>query len=274
VSESSRSRSSFVDRLQRRFPKYVRDVIRQAQGKDIFLFSAGLSFYALVSIVPLIIVVMWLGSLILGDDSIKQLADSLDDLAPNDLGIGHLLHRVADLGTSLGLVALVTALWPASSYGAGLRRAFDRMSPRKPREMKGFKGRALALLVLLPVFVLGSLIGSYAGTALLGEGVVLRIIGFAVALITGFVATAVGVVLILRIFPPDPLPRRSILHGTVFSAATISVLSLLFTVFVILGADFEQHYATSGVAGIVLVGVWLFFANALLLLGYLVALDT
>ena len=266
--------TSLVERVERRLPKYVRDVIEQAQGKDIFLFASGLSFYALVSIVPLIIVVMWVGSLIFGDDRIRSMADSLDNLAPNDVGIGHLVHRVVDLGTSLGVVALITALWPASSFGAGLRRAFDRLSPRKPREMKGFKGRGLALLVLLPVFVLGSLIGSYAGTTLLGEGLVLRILGFALALVTGFVATAVGVALIFRIFPPHPMPWRSILHGTVFSAGTISLLSLLFTVFISLGANFEEHYATSGIAALILVGVWLFFANALLLVGYLVALDT
>jgi YihY family inner membrane protein len=264
---------SWLGRAERRLPKYVRDVIEQAQGKDLFLFASGLSFYALVSIVPLIIVVMWVGSLILGDERIKKLADSLDTLAPRDLGVGHLLKRVADIGTGLGVAALITALWPATSYGAGLRRAFDRVSPRKPREMKGLKGRGLALVVLLPLFVLGSLIGSYAGTALLGEGA-LRILGFALAFFTGFVGTVVGVALIYRIFPPDPLPRRSIVHGTVFAASAISLLSLLFTVFINLGADFEQHFATSGVATVVLVGVWLFFANALLLLGYLVALDT
>jgi uncharacterized BrkB/YihY/UPF0761 family membrane protein len=132
----------------------------------------------------------------------------------------------------------------------------------------------MALVVLLPVFVLGSLIGSYAGTTLLGKGLALRILGFALALVTGFVATSVGVGLIFRIFPPDRLPWRSILHGTVFSAGTISLLSLLFTVFISLGADFEKHYATSGIAAVILVGVWLFFANALLLVGYLVALDT
>ena len=41
---------------------------------------------------------------------------------------------------------------------------------------------------------------------------------------------------------------RSILHGTLWSAATISLLSLAFTAFASSGANLAQHYGTSGVA--------------------------
>jgi uncharacterized BrkB/YihY/UPF0761 family membrane protein len=249
-------------------------VVEIARGKDILLFASGLSFYALVSAVPLVIVVMWVASVVLGDDRVRQFAKTLDDVAPQSLGVGQLLNRVADIGTSLGVPALITALWPASSYGAGLRRSFDRISPRKPRELKGLRGRGLALVVLLPFFILGSLIGSYAGTAIVGDSVAAKVFGYAVALVTGFVGAAVGVALIYWFFSPERLSWRAILRGTLWSATTISLLSLLLTVFINLGADFQEHYATSGVAAIVLVAVWLFLANALLLVGYVVALES
>jgi hypothetical protein len=41
-----------------------------------------------------------------------------------------------------------------------------------------------------------------------------------------------------------------------------------------LGANFEQHYATSGLASLVLLAVWLFLANVLLLAAYRVALES
>jgi len=258
--------------LEKQLPRAARTVFERSRNQDILLFASGLSFYALVSVVPLAIFVIWMASLVVGEQRIHAFATELRHVAPKNLDMGGFVERVARLGTSLGVPALITALWPASSYGAGLRRAFDRIGPKKPKELKGLKGRGLALVVLLPVFVLGSLAGSYAGSALVGDTVWQKALGVALALLTGFVGTAIGVASIYRIFPPERMSLRRIVKGTIWSASTISLLSLAFTVFAST-ANFSQHYGTTGVAAIVLLGVWLFLANALLLVGYRIALD-
>ena len=270
MASATGSATRWVDRLEKRLPGPVRSVVERSRNQDILLFASGLSFYALVSVVPLAIFVIWIVSLILGDNRIHSMARELQKVAPKNLNAGEFVQRVADLGTSLGAPALVTALWPATSYGAGLRRAFDRLSEKSPKEAKGLKGRGLALVVLLPIFVLGSLLGSYAGTAVVGDAVWERVLGIALALLIGFVGTAVGVALIYRIFPPERMPLRQIAKGTVWSAATISLLSLAFTVFAST-ANFSEHYGTAGVAAIVVLAVWLFLANALLLVGFRIA---
>jgi uncharacterized BrkB/YihY/UPF0761 family membrane protein len=219
----------------------------------------------------MVILVMWVASLVLGDDRLHQLARDLARAAPQKLGIETALQRVADLGARVGIVAVITALWPATAYGAGLRRAFDRLSPKKKEELKGLRGRGLTLLVLLPLFLLGGILGAYAGSKALGEGTAGRILGFGLALVTGFIAAAVSIVLIFRIFPPEPLGWRAILRGSAVTATGVSAISVVFVAFLSLGTDFEQHYATSGLAGIVLLAVWLFLANVLLLVGYEVA---
>jgi uncharacterized BrkB/YihY/UPF0761 family membrane protein len=38
--------------------------------------------------------------------------------------------------------------------------------------------------------------------------------------------------------------------------------------YLIYGSDFEEHYATSALASVVLFGVWLYLSNALILLAY------
>ncbi|HEY3211087.1 MAG TPA: hypothetical protein VGL18_15115 [Actinomycetota bacterium] len=58
------------------------------------------------------------------------------------------------------------------------------------------------------------------------------------------------------------------------AATGISVLSFLVALYVILGANFQEHYATSGQAELVLLAVWLFLANVLVLAAYRVALET
>ena len=117
--------SRVIDGLEARLPKRARRVVERSRGQDILLFASGLSFYGFVSVVPLAIFVVWVTSVVLGDQRIHSLAGELRRVAPKDLDAGRFVTRVADLGTSLGIPALLTALWPASSYGAGLRRAFD-----------------------------------------------------------------------------------------------------------------------------------------------------
>jgi len=255
-------------------PPLVRDAVERARGQDILLFASGLAFYALVSAIPLAIVAAWAAGVILGESRLHQLASDLRRVAPGGLGVGSFVGRIAREGNSAGAVGLITALWPATSYGAGLRRAFDRLSPKRVREARGLRGRGLALIVLLPVFVAGSLLGSYVGPVALGSSGVGRVLGSALALATGFLAAAVGVALIYRIFPPERMPPSSILKGTAFSAAGISLLSLGFTLFLVAsGSGERQHFGTMGMALLVLFAVWLFLANAVLLVGYVISLE-
>ena len=67
-----------------------------------------------MSIVPLAIFVIWIASLIVGDQRIHSVAAELKKVAPENLDVSGFVERVAKLGTSLGAPALVTALWPAA----------------------------------------------------------------------------------------------------------------------------------------------------------------
>ncbi len=55
------------------------------------------------------------------------------------------------------------------------------------------------------------------------------------------------------------------------AAGSISVLSLAYVEIVDSGTDFERRYATSGLTAIILLALWLFLANALMLVGYQIA---
>jgi YihY family inner membrane protein len=274
---ASKSRSwarSIIERIQGLLPRSIRTVAERARTNDVFTYAAALAFYAIVSIVPLTIVVLWIVSVVLGDDRVRQLAREVGRVAPKDLGADHIVQRVAQLGTRLGIVAIIAALWPATAYGAGLERAFDRLRPRSDNALEGLRGRALFFMVLLPVFVLGSLLGSFVGSEAVGKGGLTRFLGYAIALATGFVFTALALILIYRIFPPGRLAWKGVLRATAIAAAGISVLSFLFFLYVSLGANFEKHYATSGLAALVLLAVWLFLANVFMLAAYRIAVET
>lgn len=253
-------------------PETLRNVIAKSHDEDVMLFAGGLAFHALVSVAPLMIVVLWITSLIVGDDEIERFATNLGEHAPAGLGAGDALRKVGELGTEVGVPSLIAALWPATAYGSGVRRGFARLA-HEERRLKGLRGRGLILIVLLPLFVIGALLGSYFGAALLdAEGVGLALGGI-VAFLAAFGAGGLSIALMYRIFTTADLSWRSIWEAALYASAAISVISVAFALYLSLGANFEDHYATSGIAGIVLLGVWLFLANTLLLVGYQLAIE-
>jgi YihY family inner membrane protein len=260
-----------VDRL----PRPVADVVHRLRNEDVFLLAAALGFYALVSVAPFAILVLWLVSLVAGDDSVHRVAELMARTLPPSLRVGDALQRVADLGAGLGLGALAALLWPATAYGSGLSRAFGRLCPGKDQAAKGLRGRALALALvgLMPALVLVGLFASYIGTTLVGHGLLPAILGWILALAFGFGASTAAAIAIYKLFSPRPIRGRALLRGAAVAGAAVSLLSAGYTVFLHFGADFEHRYATSGLAAIVLLAVWLFLTNALILVGYQVALE-
>ncbi len=265
-----------IDRLVERLPPPVHEVVRRLRGEDVFMLAAGLAFYALVSVAPFAILVLWLLTLVTGDAQVQEVADRLARLAPRRLNVDEAFRRVAQLGAGLGLGALLALLWPATAYGAGIVRAFERLSPTPNRQAKGLRGRALALALLgvVPALAPAGLLASYLGTKILGDGTVARLVGWAIALILGFAGSWLTVGAIYLIFGRPRIGWSALARGATVAAGSISLLSLSYVVFLNLGTDFERRYATSGLAAIVLLAVWLFLANALMLVGYQVAQDT
>jgi uncharacterized BrkB/YihY/UPF0761 family membrane protein len=250
-------------------------IVRRLRHEDVFLLAAALAFYALVSVAPFAILVLWIVSLFAGDASVHRVAELTARPFPPSLRVGEGMERVAALGAGLGVGALIALLWPATAYGAGLARAFDRLCPGDDQPAKGIRGRALALALVgvMPALVLVGLVASFIGTSLVGRGLVDGILGWGLAMAFGFVASGTAAVAIYKLFSPRPVGSRGLLRGGAVAGAAISLLSAGYAVFLHFGADFEHRYASSGLAALVLLAVWLFLTNALILVGYQVALE-
>lgn len=262
--------------MQEHLPPPVRGVVRRLRGEDVFLLSAGLAFYALVSVAPFCTLVLWLVSLVTGEGRVQQVADELARQLPAKLGVDSALRRVADLGVGLGVSALLALLWPATAYGSGLRRAFTRLSAQDKEEAKGIRGRALALglLGVVPALALAGLVAAYLGTSIVDKGGVATVVGWVLGLVFGFVVSALAAGLIFWLFAPRRLSWAAIARGAVTSAGAIAALSVGYAIFLNSGLDFERRYATSGLAAVVLLSFWLFLANALILVGFQAANET
>lgn len=261
------SKRSVLDRVEDRLPAPAQAVLTSFRDAELMMASAGLAFYALVSAAPLAILVLWVVSLAAGDARTKQMATDLERVMPKGLGAGGALQKVADAGTRLGVASIVAALWPATAYGAGLTRAFDRLSTKRGRDLKGLRGRGLAVLVLLPLFFAGGLVGTFVVTGLL-HGIVGTALGWVLGATAGLVGAGASTALIYGVFPPRRLPWPDILRAAAAASSAIAVVSLLFVVYLRLGVSFEEHYASAGMAGLVLLGLWLLLANLAVLAAF------
>ena len=264
-----RSLADLAAAVAERLPDPVARAIDHLREQDALMISAGLAFYALVSVAPLVVIALWVTSVIVGDDAVQRTGDELARLAPRKLGIDKAFTQVARTGSGVGIWAVVAALWPATAYGAGLARAFNRLSS-DGRKLPGLRGRALAfvLMAALQVVVLAGLALALMGPRLVGNGGMATVAGWAIAVTSGFIAVTAMTSIIFRVFAPDDVSWKGIAQAAAIVAAGISVLSLSYVAFLQLATNFEQRYASSGLAAIVLLAVWLFLSNALLLVGY------
>lgn len=245
-----------------------RRAVGAARADDVFLYSAALAFYGLISVAPLVVVALWLTALVVGAGEVHRVADHLARLSPPALGVDGALQHAANLGTSLGLVAVVAALWPATAYGAALVRVLDRIGG--DRDATGLRGRSAALFLvgLVPVLVLGSLVAGYVGAATLGDSPGEVVAGLVFGFVLSFAATVAAVAVIYKVFPRTPPPWQQTLRGALVAASSIAILSVGYVAYLRLGANFERRYASDALTSVVLLGLWLYAANIALLVGY------
>ena len=248
-----------------------RQWIEAAREDDLFLYAAALAFYGLISVAPLVVVALWVTTLVVGEVQVRNVADDLARLAPRQIGVDRALVRLADLGTTLGLLAVLAALWPATAYGSALARLLDRLTGTRDAAGLRRRGAALLLVAVVPILVFGTLVAGLLGSAALGDRPVEVAIGLALALVLSFAATVATVALIYKVFPRRPPAWRAALRGAFVAGGSIATLSVAYVAYLCLGANFEQGYASDALASVVLLGVWLFAANVGLLAGYRVA---
>jgi membrane protein len=242
-----------------------------ARADDVFLYSAALAFYGLVSVAPIVVVALWITGVLVSDNQVHRVADELARIAPPALGADKALERVADLGTTLGLAAVVAALWPATAYGSALVRVFDRVAGEQPANGLRHRGVALLLVCLVPVLMLVILVTSYAGSAILGDDGPEVAIGLLLALAMGFTVTVATVAVVYKVFPRSSPDWPSTLRGALVAAGIISVFSVGYAAYLRFGANFEQRYASAALSAVVLLGLWLLATNVALVVGYRVA---
>lgn len=239
-----------------------RAIVTQAREARLSFVAAATAYYAFVSIFPLALLVVAVGTLLGGEALAEQIVAGVAGvLSPS--GQSLLEDAIAGVGgrseaTAIGIVGL---LWSGLRVFRGLDTAFATVYDTV--EDHGFLEQVRNALVAL--FALGIGVLAVVASHLLFARVGLPLAGVpdAVALTA---ALSVALLPLYAVFPDVPVSLRAALPGTITAAVGWTILSGLF-------AFYTAHAAIDVygvVAGALLFVTWLYFGAQILLLGAVV----
>ncbi len=239
--------------------------------RGLLLSASSLAFYGLVSALPLLLIAFAFVAAVAGEDSLRTFADQVAEQGPE--GSGEFLDQLIDGGGTFGFVTLLFTIWPSTAYGGGLRRALSRHA-EGDESASGLRGRLLGLgmVLVLPVVILGGIPMMLLLSTRGGDGAAATALGWVLAIVAGLLVVTVLTTLLYHAFSPESLGLRQSLTGAAVTAAVTAVFSLGFVVYLQLG-DTEDRFGGGVIAVVVLLGVWLFVVNILLLGGYETVLE-
>ena len=192
------------------------------RGRDTALIAAGLTFYAGIAVVPVLVLSLALTSWLTSPARVRELTGRLAEVLPGQLGAPDALARLAEAGTSLSGLEAVLTLLPISLYGEGIRRALLRFSPA-PDRFTAWRGRLLSLplllvapLLLYPLLLVGRLLAELAAE----PGIGATIGGFAAGYYSVLLALTVPLIWVFRVVAARPAAvdgrrRRGAVHRRV-----------------------------------------------------------
>lgn len=249
------------------------EVVRHVRRHDLVFYAAGLTFYAAIAVVPLLLVAWSVTSLVLGEDVVRTLTLALAEYAPTSLGLQEGVRSLGEVGPRLGIASLA-ALIPATSYGDGLVRAFDRVAERD-RRAKGLRGRLLGLVFVaaLPPVVMGELGAVAVLPDALGFTGQFNLVSVAVAFVVGWLSASLLVGVLYRAFSPRPIQAGPLALGATVTGAFLSGMSLTWLFLLRFGVDVGIAFGNSDLLGtLVVAAVFLYLVQVVLLGGYVLSL--
>jgi membrane protein len=255
-----------------RFGSLLAGVRGRLHGRDLALIAAGLTFYAGIAVVPLLLLAVSLTAALTSPQEVHALGDRLASLFPEGAGAPAAVQELIDAGVALDGWGVLLALLPMSFYGEGLRRALLRFS-RREEAFTAWRGRlaALPLLLIAPVILYPLLIAAELMADLAERGGAAAAIG---RIAVGFYSVLFGLAIPLawgfRVVGAVRVGTTALVVGALFTAACLSGFLQGFVLFLALPLHLGAPFGgLDVVGGVVAIGLWLFALHLVLIIGWL-----
>ena len=248
---------------------FGRTFVEQFGERDVTYNAASIAYYAFVSLIPLLLLVLVLATTFGGQDLANRITQQAGNSLPN--GAGQLLTSALTGSTGAGgatVVGIVTLVWSALKVFRGLDIAFSRMYAHEGPD--GIAEQVKDGLVALVGVVLGTVVTVAVAVVISSVDIALVIAGVDLfGLLVSLVLIAALAVVLFPLYyylPAENVTAREAIPGAIFASVGLVVLQTVFRIY----AGQAGKYAAYGVIGAVLLLVTiLYFASIVLLCGVL-----
>ena len=238
----------------------LRTIVRLVREQEISFLAGSIAFFAFVSLIPAMVLLLAVGTLLGGEQFATSLVELVEDSLSEE-GQEILTAALADTTGIAGASAagLVVLFWSTLKVFRALDIAFDRIylagsPPSLPRQILNGTivilavGTSLILLLLVRT-ALTWLPIAYAGL-------------FGVALV--FVGLVIVLTPMYYVMPPTSVSLRRTLPGTVTAVAGLLLLQELFQIY---ASQAGQYQAYGFIGAVLLFLLWLYFGATIILVG-------
>jgi len=240
-------------------------VVELTHSRDVTFVAAGVAYYALASLVPMLLLAFAVATALGLELLLEQVLDSVGHLLTST-GQQLLADALADATgrTGAGVVGLIGFLWGTLKLSRGLSKAFGELYEQSAAV--DLRKQATDTLI-----VFGSL--AVAVTVLVGFDIAVALLALPTAIVgplqyvTLFFALVVALLPLYALLPAGRLSVRSVLPGTLVAAVGWILLRAGFAVYTTYAADYQVY----GVLGALLLFVtWLYLGAFVILFGAVV----
>lgn len=249
-----------------RVTSFGRTFVGEVREKEITFIAASLAYYAFVSLIPLLLLLLVAVSVLATEATANQIVNAATNALPQ--GAGSLVETaISSQNGAEGatIVSVLVLLWSALKLFRGLDTAFSRVYGR---EAGGIVMQIKNGIITLAAVILGAVVAVGIGAAASLWPVNVTIAGVSAASVVGTLATLLALAVVLLplyyFLPGGTVTVREAVPGTVFTAIGLTLLQVIFRFYAAHAGSYEAY----GVLGAVLLLVTvLYFAGMVALLG-------
>lgn len=262
---------SRLDTALRRVPalRVLLDTL-DAFGRDhMSLFAASLSYYALLALFPLLLMLIALASpLLTGENVVRTVVRVAGEALPGTATeIESILRGIVEARGPATIIGLLALMWSASGVFDVVQTALNR-AWRVPQPRAFLQQRLLSVLVIAVLgglFIVGLFVSALAGQVLRPALEMTSDLVPILSVVTGFSASFVAFTLLYKFFPHARIRWREAVAGALLAALLWELARNVYGLYLIRFARFNLVYGSVGaVIGLLL---WGYLSAVILLFG-------
>ncbi len=253
----------------------IRNLAKSYHEHDCFNLAANLSFFAILSLIPLLMITVSIAGYVMGSSQtlFSQIVSTVTDVLPKGSDeFASNLSKIVAGRSQVGGAGVVFLIFAASLLFTSLENAFDRIFQIEKRR-NFFHSRLLSVALIfggIAVIFLPTLVGLFEA-ALHRFGIVVPLSDLAQNRFFYGLLLVAAFVLAVKIIPNHNVCLKFAIPGGIFFAVGIVVAKYLFRLYI--GVAFDRFNVIYGSLTVLVVSVlWIYYlSNVLLLAGELVA---